>query len=122
MSQAVATLFQKLGGEPAVQAVVGEFYNRVLADNDLKKYFAKSDMNQLKRHQTKFVSMALGGPSQYTGRPMRSAHTGMNITEAHFMKVAGHLSGALKWAKVGRDDVNTILSTVGSLKGDIVGH
>ena len=122
MSQAIATLYQKLGGEPAIQAVVDEFYKRVLADNELKHYFAKSDMNQLKRHQTRFIGVALGAANQDAGRPVWPAHTGMNITEAHFMRVAGHLTNALKWAKVERDDINTILSTVGSLKGDIVGH
>ncbi len=35
-----ATLFEKIGGQQAIQAVVEEFYNRVLADSDLNGFFA----------------------------------------------------------------------------------
>lgn len=121
MAQAVATsLYETLGGKPAVEAVVGEFYKRVLADTDLSGYFANTDMDKQERHQINFISMALGGPNNYSGRSMKKAHEPLNITSEHFDKVAGHLVGALKWAKVPDAEIDEVISIVAPLKGDVV--
>lgn len=120
MQKTKTSLFEKLGGRPAVETVVNEFYKRVLGDNQLKDFFAKTDMVKQKRHQVDFVSMALGGPIQYTGRTMKKAHEGMKITAKHFDLVAGHLVGALKHAGVAQDDINQVVGAVAPLKGDVV--
>jgi len=95
MSQAVTTLFEKLGGLTAINAVVDEFYRRVLADNELKPFFEKTDMARQKDHQRKFLTFALGGPNRYSGKSMKKAHSGLGITAHHFGLVAGHLVGTL---------------------------
>ncbi len=120
MTQAVATLFDKLGGKPAVEAVVKEFYKRVLNDSELKGYFSNTDMDKQMQHQVKFVSMALGGPNQYTGRSMKKAHSGLGITSPHFDMVAGHLVGALQWAGVEQGDIDSVVEVVAPLKPDVV--
>lgn len=121
MSQAVATsLFKKLGGRPAIEAVVEEFYIRVLADVDLKGFFADTDMDRQTKQQVNFLIMALGGPNDYNGRPMKEAHEGMGVTEHHFNLVAGHLVETLKWAGVCEDDINEVVAAVGPLKDAIV--
>lgn len=120
MQQSKTSLYAKLGGRPAVELVVNEFYKRVLADNQLKGFFAKTDMVKQKRHQVNFVSMALGGPNQYTGRTMKKAHDGMKITAKHFDLVAGHLVGALKHAGVAQEDINQVVGAVAPLKSEVV--
>lgn len=120
MTQAVATLFEKLGGTTAIEAVVGEFYKRVLADNELRGFFAKTDMTVQTQQQIKFLSMALGGPNEYKGRSMSDAHKGMGITDHHFGLVAGHLVDALKGAGVGQEEIDAVVALVGPLKDDIV--
>ncbi|MEK6676542.1 MAG: group 1 truncated hemoglobin [Planctomycetota bacterium] len=122
MTQAVTTMYEKLGGEKAITAVVADFYQRVLADQQLKPFFETTDMERQKKHQVAFVSMALGGPKKYTGRSMRKAHEGRGITENHFTRVANHLSASLKAANVGEGDVKEVISTVATLKNDVVGH
>lgn len=114
------SLYQKLGGKPAVEAVVNNFYERVLSDASLAPFFENTDMDRQHRHQVAFVSMALGGPKEYAGQAMKAAHTGRGIREQHFNSVAGHLSGALKWAGVGDEDVDTIIGVVAGLKDDVV--
>lgn len=121
MTTATITLFEKLGGKPAVQTVVGEFYKKVLADDQLKGFFKDTDMPKLEQSQINFLTMALGGPNHYKGASMKDAHKGMGITDHHFGLVAGHLIAALKGAGVPQEDVDAVVALVGPLKADIVG-
>ena len=120
MTLATTTLFEKLGGKTAIEAVVKDFYKRVLADAQLRGYFDDTDMDRQTQQQIKFISMALGGPNEYNGRSMKQAHENLGITEHHFNLVAGHLVGALKGAGVAQADVDEVIAVVGPLKGDIV--
>ena len=52
---ALTTLYDKIGGATVVEAVVKEFYNRVLADSDLKCFFANTDMDRQTRSQIAFL-------------------------------------------------------------------
>jgi len=117
---ATTTLYDKIGKAPAVEDVVKEFYKRVLADKHLHGFFANTDMDRLTRSQISFISMALGGPNNYDGRPMKEAHAGMGISELHFYKFANHLVEALEWAGVEQDDVHEIIAAIAPLKSQIV--
>lgn len=109
------TLYEKLGGQQAVEQVVDDFYNRILADDTVKQFFAQTDMKKQRRHQTAFISYALGGP-QYTGRSMEKAHAGLNLQPEHFDAIAKHLGEALAVNSVPQEDINTILERVATLK------
>ncbi len=116
----VTTLFEKLGAKPAIEAVVKEFYKRVLDDPELKGFFDGIDMDKQTRQQVAFLSMALGGPDEYQGRSMKDAHKHMGITRIHFDRVAHHLVETLKWAGVSEEIINEVVSIVAPLKADIV--
>jgi hemoglobin len=79
-------------------------------------------MDHLRRHQTRFMSLALGGPNQYTGRSMRRAHEGLGITEEQFNAVAGHLMASLATFDVSPDLIGEVIGHVATLKGDVVGQ
>lgn len=119
-AQQPETLYEKLGGELTIKKVVEVFYDRVLADPQLAPVFEGKDLNRLKRHQALFISQALGGPKEYDGREMKEAHQGLEITPAQFDSVAGHLKETLVTFGVSAEDVDTILTTIGSLKDQIV--
>ena len=116
------TLYEQLGGKEAISAVVEEFYRRVLADESLKDLFKDTDMDKLKRHQTAFLTFAVGGPNEYRGRTIRKAHEGLNITEEQFMSVAKHLSDSLKQFNVPQDAIDQVIQIVAALKDDVVGQ
>jgi len=120
MKQAITTLFETLGGAPAIRVVITDFYTRVLADNNLKGFFKNTDMDRQTEQQIAFVTMALDGPNEYNGRPMKEAHEGMGITEFHFDEVAGHLVAALKQAGVSDELVGEVVARVAPLKDVIV--
>src|SRR5215475_8732925 len=88
--------FERVGGAPAVKAVVDRFYERVLADNDLSEYYTSMDaagMTQLKRHQAAMISQVLGGPREYAGRDLADAHRTLDISAVHYRRVSHLLVG-----------------------------
>jgi len=115
-----ASLYDRLGGEATIKAVVEEFYRRILADARLAPVFAGVEMGNLKRHQALFISQALGGPKQYDGRSMAEAHAHLEIAEGQFNAVAGHLVGTLRHFRVGQADIDAVLAVIAPLKSQIV--
>jgi hemoglobin len=114
-------LYEELGGPAAIEAVVENFYVRILGDATLSPMFGRIDMDHLRRHQVRFISYALGGPNQYTGRSMQRAHAGLGITEAQFGAVAGHLSEALAACGVEPLLVARVIEHVATLAPDVIG-
>ncbi|NCU16921.1 group I truncated hemoglobin [Pallidibacillus pasinlerensis] len=115
------TLYEKLGGEEAIAKVVDYFYHGlVLKDETVNPFFEHTDMKKQIGHQTKFISFALGGPNQYSGKSMAKAHEGMNIQPAHFDAIVKHLHDSLAHFGVDEADIDTALSKVASLRDDIM--
>jgi len=114
------TLYEKYGGEETVRKVVDYFYDElVLKDETVNHFFDQTDMDKQRRHQTKFISFALGGPNKYTGKSMSKAHEGMNIQPEHFNVIATHLHDALAHFGVSEADIDQALTKVESLRDDI---
>ncbi len=118
--KSATTLYEKVGGEEAISKVVYYFYGLVLADDTVNHFFKNTDMEKQHKHQTKFISFALGGPNQYTGLSMAKIHTGMNLQEKHFNAIAKHLHDALAHFGVSESDIDQVLTHVSSLKDDIL--
>jgi hemoglobin len=114
------TIYDAIGGEPALVAVVDDFYERVVADPNLAGFFAGVNMNKLKGRQVEFFAAALGGPHTYAGAPMRQVHQGRGIGQEHFDLVAGHLVAALDKAGVPEEIINQIVGVIAPLAEDIV--
>ncbi len=114
------TLYDRLGGEEAIGAVVTEFYDRVLADERLEPYFEDTDMSQQRAHQTRFLSSVTGGPIQYDGDDMGTAHEGMGISHADYDAIAAHLDDALGEFDVADADRKAVLEAVESYREAIV--
>jgi methyl-accepting chemotaxis protein len=114
------TLFERIGGKPAIAATVEQFYERVLADEDLKPFFKNTDVPSLKAMQEKFFTAALGGPEEYDGRSIIEAHAHLEIHSDHFDRVAHHLIETLRGLGVTEDHIDEIIGTVGTLKSEIV--
>lgn len=116
----MASIYEEIGGQDALIAVVDDFYERVLADPDLTTFFTGINLPRLKGMQVEFFAGALGGPDQYHGRTMQEVHRGRGIAQNHFDLVAGHLNDALTAAGVPADTADTIIGTVAPLADDIV--
>jgi hemoglobin len=114
------SLYERLGGQAAIDAVVDEFYDRVLADERVAHHFAGVDVAALRAHQKRFVAAAAGGPDAYDGRDMAAAHEGLDITAEEFAVVADHLDAALAAKGVSEADREALLSEVAALEPAVV--
>jgi hemoglobin len=115
-----STVYDAIGGEAALTAVVDDFYERVTGDARLAPFFAGVNMNRLKGRQVEFFTAALGGPHVYDGPSMKEAHAGRGISRADFDTVAYHLTSALVAAGVPGDLVSQIIEAIAPLADDIV--
>jgi hemoglobin len=116
-----STIYDEIGGAPAVTAVVDAFYERLVADPALMSYFGGRDMARLKAHQRSLVTVALGGTSEeYNGRMMHPAHAGLAITDEAFDKVLEHLLAVLTELGVPPVTAAKILAILQPLRTDVV--
>ena len=119
------SLYDRLGGKAAITAVVDEFVGRVAADKRINAFFAQtaSDPKRLAAFKGKLVDQiceASGGPCKYTGKNMKDAHMGMNISGADFNALVEDLVGALDTFKVPAHEKDQLLGALGPMKTDIV--
>jgi hemoglobin len=114
------SLYERLGGLPAIQAVVAEFVGNIAADGRINLRFLNADIGELKKQLTEFVCLATGGPCQYTGRDMASLHAGMELVDDEFTAVVEALVKALDKYKVPEAEKADLLGAIGPLKPQIV--
>lgn len=114
------TLYAKFGGAEGLAPVVDEFYKRVLGDETVNSFFKHTDMEQMRKHQTYFLSFALGGPNQYTGKSMEKAHRGINLQPEHFQSIVKHLQGTLEHFTVSQEDIAQVLGLIAPLRSSIL--
>jgi len=95
----MSTLYEKIGGEPAVDAAVDLFYKKVLADERIKHFFEGVDMEKQHRMQKGFLTFAFGGPNNYSGKGMAVAHRKLveekGLDDSHFDAVIEDLGATL---------------------------
>src|SRR5688572_28602324 len=83
-SAATKSLYDRLGGKDAISAVVDKFIALVAADDRIKAFFTNADPKRLKTMLFDQICQETGGPCKYTGKDMKTAHTGMGVKEADF--------------------------------------
>ena len=119
-SMADKSLYDRLGGKEAITAVVDDFVGRVAADKRINGFFVKANVPRLKMMLVDQICEATGGPCKYTGRDMKSAHKGMDITNADFDALVGDLVASLDKFKVGDREKQELLAALGPMRKDIV--
>ena len=90
------SLYDRLGGKPAITAVVDDFVGRVAADSRINGKFASTDIPRLKMLLVEQICQASGGPCTYTGRSMKATHAGMGVSSSDFDALVGDLVATLK--------------------------
>ncbi|TPW00592.1 MAG: hemoglobin [bacterium] len=86
------SLYERLGKEPAIAKVIDDLVEIVAADENIRekhrKHFMEGDVSLLKRKMVDQLGEATGGPQKYTGKNMKDAHKGMEITNKDFDALA----------------------------------
>ena len=120
-AMANTSLYDRLGGKPAIQAVVDDFVGNVAGDARINKRFANANVPRLKTMLVDQICEATGGPCKYTGASMVDAHRGMNINDAEFTALVEDLVKSLDKFKVPQREKTELLTALGGMKGQIVG-
>jgi hemoglobin len=114
------SVYEKIGGEAAVDAAVDIFYRKVLMDDRIAHFFDTVDMDTQRVKQKAFLTMAFGGPNKYTGKDMREAHKHMKLTELHFTAVAENLIATLQELSVPQPYIDEVVAIALSVKDDVL--
>ena len=116
-------LFERIDGPGAVEAAVDLFYRKVLMDDEISKFFDTTDMGGQRAKQKAFLTMAFGGPNEYTGADLRVAHEKLvadGLNDSHFDKVAGHLRATLEELDIDAGSIGEVMTIAGSTRDDIL--
>ncbi len=114
------SLYERLGGLPAITAVVDDFIVRLKKDPVVKDRFEALNVPRFRAKLIEQVGELSGGPQRYTGIDMLTLHTGMDITEEEFNAVVGDLTGSLNAFRVPEREQGEMLAALGQLKDQIV--
>lgn len=113
------SIYMQLGAD-AIADVVVTFYKMMVGDPSLAPYFDGYDVEEIMAHQHQFLCVATGGPLDYLGRSIRSAHADLRIANEHFDRTAEHLAAALMGAGVPGEMTAAILSKVEAFRAHVV--
>jgi hemoglobin len=125
-STAIISLWSRLGGEPAVKAVVHDFVTLAATDPQVdftrggKYSLDAAGIANLEKLLVELISAVTGGPLKYEGRPIKTVHQGMAITDAQFNALAGDLAVVLKKYNVPKKETDELLAIVVSARKDVV--
>ena len=109
----------------AVNAAVDIFYRKVLSDDTINHFFDGVDMEKQAAKQKNFMTMAFGGPNNYTGEDMRKGHAHLverGLNDEHFDAVAGHLKSTLEELNVADELIGEVLAIVETTRNDVLGR
>ncbi len=123
MSVITETIYDRIGGQAAVDAAVDIFYRKVLADPQISGFFDDTDMDAQHVKQKAFLTMVFGGPNSYTGKDLRSAHAPLvekGLNDSHFDAVAGHLQATLDELGVDPQISGEIMATAAGTREEVL--
>jgi hemoglobin len=116
-------LYDELGGAAAVDKAVDIFYRRMLADDRVARFFETVDMDRQAAKQKAFLTMVLGGPNNYTGKDMRTAHAPLvakGLNDSHVDVVIEHLGGVLKELGATDEQIGQVAALANSVRDDVL--
>ena len=119
------TLYKRLGGYDAIAAVTDDLITRLATDPQLSKFFVglnDESKKRVRQHFIDFLCANTGGPCLDLGQEMKSAHKGLQITEAEWNASAADLTATLDKFKVPEKEKNEVLNAITTLKPQIVGQ
>lgn len=117
------TIYEKLGGAPAMEAAVDIFYRKVLSDDGIAHFFDDVDMDKQRAKQKAFLTMAFGGPHNYTGADMRTAHKPLvdkGLNDSHFDAVVENLGTTLSELGISSELIGEVAAIAETTRKDVL--
>lgn len=118
-----ASLYERLGGQAAVNTAVDIFYRKMLTDQRVSNFFDGIDMDHQILKQKGFLTMVFGGPNHYTGKGMREGHrhlVKMGLNDTHVDIVIEHLGATLRELGADENDIQEVAAIANSVRDDVL--
>src|SRR5215472_19027795 len=109
MTTQVKSLYDRLGGLGAINALTTSWVARVGGDDRANGKFVRTDIPRLMKEVAEHLCEVTGGPCTYTGRSMAETHAGMGTTAGEFDIVMQHLDGALDKLDVPQEEQDELV-------------
>jgi len=119
----MSNLYERIGGQPAVDAAVELFYRKVLSDDRISQFFDGVDMEEQINKQKGFLTMVFGGPNNYTGKDMREGHKHLverGLNDSHVDAVIELLGETLKELGVSDADIQEVAGIANGARDDVL--
>lgn len=113
-------LYRDLGGREAIQAFTNDFYDRMLQDARIARYFDGINVKHLKRVLADYFCVLAGGPCSYDGVSMKNAHAHLRIDRAAFNALVENLQWAMDAAQIPFATQNQLLARMAFFHRDII--
>jgi hemoglobin len=110
------SVYEAIGGRDALAAAVDGLYGRLLADPEIARFFPGGVGARHRAYVVTILGEALGGPEQYRGPAVTSAHRGLGIGDTHFDRAAAYLAAVLAELSVPRRLADHVVATVAGLR------
>ncbi|MFB3923809.1 MAG: group 1 truncated hemoglobin [Terriglobia bacterium] len=114
------SLYERLGGRRKIEAIINDAVDLHLKNPAIAPRFQKHDIAKLKQLGSEFFCVGAGGPETYSGRDMRTAHSGMNISEQEFLATIDDIVKAMDKNGIGPQEKNEVIAVLYSLKAEVV--
>src|SRR5258707_934066 len=105
------SLYAQLGGKISLAAIVDRFYEKMLADPDIRPMLAKANLASLKQQQTLFLTYALGGPADTRNRVTAPAHAHL-LQPRYTERATTHLALVLSEMNMVPEVVDAVMERV----------
>jgi hemoglobin len=123
MTQPERSLYTRLGGYDAIAGVAEELLMRLMADEQLGRFWRHRADDSLRREQQlliDFLCSSAGGAMYYTGRDMKTSHLGLGISRDDWQAFLGHLLATLEKSQVAPAEREEVIAFVESTRQDII--
>ena len=119
----MTTLFDRLGGQGAIDAFVPLFYEKLLADDRVNHFFRGVNMGEQGGKLNAFLTMGFGGPNNYTGKGLREGHRHLlteGINDGHFDAALEQIKATLEELNVPADLLSDVMAAAEGLRADVL--
>lgn len=117
------SLYTRLGGYDAISAVVNNLIPRLIADEQLRRFWQNRGADGIAREKQlliDFLCANAGGTTLYTGRENKTSHRGMGVTSSDWSRFTKHLNQTLDHFSVPATEKSDVCAFIESTKADIV--
>ena len=119
MTSEQASLYDQLGGEAPLRAVINDFVARMFADVMIGFFFRDANQARIQELEFQLAAEFFGGPQRYRGRPLAEAHKKHRIMGGQFARRSQILREVLAAHGVPEQIKNAWLAHVESLRGEV---